>query len=52
MTIAELPSPEIAATNAYFETMKSLFDSVKNEVTFAEIQAYIGNKHEFFGAGD
>ncbi len=50
MTNVQLPTAQITATNTYFTQLKELFDSVKESVTYEEIQTYIGEKNEFFNA--
>jgi hypothetical protein len=45
---AQLPSEKIDIANLNYDSLNKLFNEVKDKVTFAEIQAYIGNKNEFF----
>ncbi len=42
-----LPMPQISTVNSHYDSMKRLFDTAK-DITFADIQAYIGDKNEFF----
>ncbi len=43
-----LPNNNIASVNAIFNNLKALFDTVKSEVTYNDIQTYIGSKNTFF----
>lgn len=43
-----LPTAKINTVNTYYSTLKELFDTVKDNVTYAVVQEYIGNRNEFF----
>jgi len=48
VTNASLPTAKIATVNADFETLQALFEAAKEQITFADIQSFIGTKDAFF----
>ncbi|MDE7463519.1 MAG: MBG domain-containing protein [Clostridiales bacterium] len=52
MTNIALPTAKIATVNADYDRLKDLFDGVKEEVTYADIDTYIGDKNEFFNKAE
>ena len=48
MTTAALPLNNIESVNRDYEQLKALFLSIKEDVTYADINNYIGSKNAFF----
>lgn len=45
---ATLPAAKIQTVTSNYETLKTLFDAAKTEVTYESINGFIGEKDEFF----